>query len=186
MELSAASCLESLWGLLCSWLRNVLPHVSDRVNICDAKGVVPGTSLSTAGELRAALNNDWPATKFIWHHSFVILGGLFFWVSDHACTYLFILPHRWDSSWLPCEWAKLSVITVVYTLFPSLTVSSLQARIIYLTFVISIDIAKTKPRSALLFNGSYKKSGGEKSRKTKMFSKIRMILGPHHNRTGSS
>lgn len=59
----------------------MLPRVSDKVNICDAKGIGPGTSasLDAAGKLKAALENDQPATKSIWHLSFAVLGrGHFF------------------------------------------------------------------------------------------------------------
>lgn len=44
MELSAASGLHLPWGMLCPWLRNVFPRVSDQVN--NSKGPEPGTSVS--------------------------------------------------------------------------------------------------------------------------------------------
>lgn len=58
-------------------------HVSDKVNICDAEGLVPGTSISldTACKLKAALEGDELATKFIWRLSFTILGREDFFLS---------------------------------------------------------------------------------------------------------
>lgn len=56
----------------------MFPCVSDKVNTCDAKDRVLSTSVSIdpAGKLRDALGNGWPATKFVWRHSSVILERL--------------------------------------------------------------------------------------------------------------
>lgn len=112
MELSAPLCFELLWGMLCPWLRNMFPCVSDKVNTCDAKDRVLSTSVSIhpAGKLRAALGNGWPATKFAWQHSSVILERLVSWVFDHGFMLSLTRWPHWSNQLL-CECAELSVLT---------------------------------------------------------------------------
>lgn len=53
-------------------------HVFYKVNICDAKGVVPGTSVSIdiAGKLRTALDNDVTSNRV--HLALSVSGGIDF------------------------------------------------------------------------------------------------------------
>ena len=121
--------------MLCPWLRRVFPHVSDKVNIWDAKGTVPGTpvSLDTAGQLRPALDHDWPATK-VHLVSLTCPFGKIFFLSIWSCMYVFlkIVSRCLGSNWLLPEWVKPpSVLMEGYghVLLPSRTVSSLQSEV---------------------------------------------------------
>lgn len=53
-------------------------HVFYKVNICDAKGVVPGTSVSIdiAGKLKTALDNDVTSNRV--HLALSVSGGIDF------------------------------------------------------------------------------------------------------------
>lgn len=53
----------------------MFPHVSDKVNICDVEGIMPGipVSIYAAGKFRAALDNAWSTT----HNSFGVAHVIF-------------------------------------------------------------------------------------------------------------
>lgn len=173
IELPAASCLKLLWGMLCPWLRNVFPHVSDKVNICDAKGIVPGTSMSldTAGKLKAVLENDWPATKFIWHLSFAIFGrGDFFWVFNHGYTcFLSFYLTVWVLMGYFVNELSLLLLRRSFACSASSLDCKLPAVRNHVLLLWFHRHSTDKTPSALLFSGSDKKCGGEKKRKLKCF-----------------
>lgn len=124
MELSAPLCFELLWGMLCPWLRNMFPCVSDKVNTCDAKDRVLSTSVSIdpAGKLRDALGNGWPATKFAWQHSSVIWSDLFpeYLIMDLCC--LLHVDLTGQISYFVNALSFLFSQKVTCVLFPALTV----------------------------------------------------------------